>query len=63
MKKMMILIAAMMMTGIYAQANENVMADAEAKVAKAVQEATDATPAPTDEDKNKTAKETPEEEK
>jgi type II secretory pathway pseudopilin PulG len=63
MKKLMMIIAAMIMTGIFAQANENVMADAEAKVAQAVQEATDAAPAPTDEDKNKTTEEAPQEEK
>ena len=55
----MMIIAAMMITGIFAQANENTMTDAEAKVAQAVQEATDATPAPTDEDKNKTTEEAP----
>ena len=62
MKKLMMFIAAMMVTGIFAQANENTMSDVEAKVAQAVQEATDETPAPTDEDKNKTTEEAPAEE-
>lgn len=60
MKKLILIIASLMVTGIFAQANENAVAETEAKAAPATQEAA---PAPTQEDKNATAEEAPEKEK
>lgn len=56
-KSIMVLIAAIAMTSMFAQANENAVEAAQDTAVKAVEKATEAAPAPKQEDNNKTTEE------